>query len=67
MIRDGLLFISSKVTASKSKTRSVRTTIPGMIALHHNIKAGSTVVWGMDPKTGNVWLAEVDGRKVWKG
>ena len=27
---------------------------------------GSTVVWGMDPGTGNVWIAEVDGRKVWK-
>jgi hypothetical protein len=37
-----------------------------MIAGHHQIKDGSTMVWGMDPNTGNVWLAEVDGRKSWK-
>jgi len=37
-----------------------------MIALHHKIEAGATIVWGMDPRTGNVWLEGVDGKKVWK-
>jgi len=66
MIRDGMLYISSKVTASKPRTRSVRTTIPEMIALHHKIEAGTTIVWGMDPRTGNVWLEGVDGKKAWR-
>ena len=35
------------------------------IALHHKIESGSTVVWGMDPRTGNVWQEVVDGKNVW--
>jgi len=67
MLRDGMIYISSKATRTKPGTKSVRTTIPEMIARHHRIEDGSTVVWGMDPKTGNVWIDEVDGKKVWDG
>ncbi len=63
-IKDGMLLISSKVTISTPRSKSVRTTIPEVIATHHRIKAGSEIVWGMDPKTGGVWIVEVDGRKL---
>ena len=63
-IKDGNLLISTKVTISTPRSTSVRTTIPEVIATHHKIKAGSEVVWGMDPKTGTVWIAEVDGKKI---
>jgi len=63
-IKDGMLLISSKVTISTPRSKSVRTTIPEVIATHHKIKPGSEIVWGMDPKTGNVWIVEVDGRRL---
>jgi hypothetical protein len=63
-IKDGILLISSKVTISTPRSKSVRTTIPEVIATHHRIKPGSEIVWGMDPKNGGVWLAEIDGRKI---
>jgi len=66
-IKDGLLLVDSSVTIATPKSKSVRTTIPEVIATHHRMKPGSTIVWAMDPKTGGVWLAEVDGRKVDRG
>ncbi len=63
-IKDGLLLIPSSVTIATPKSKSVRTTIPEVIATHHRMKPGSEIVWAMDPKTGGVWLAEIDGRKV---
>ena len=65
-IKDGILFIPSKVARSTPRSKSVRTTIPEVIASHHDIKIGSEITWAMDPKTGNVWIAEVDGKKVGK-
>jgi hypothetical protein len=66
-IKDGMLLISSKVTISTPRSKSVRTTIPEVIATHHKIKPGSEIVWGMDPKTGSVWLDQINGKPVKKG
>jgi len=66
-IKDGVLLISSKVTISTPRSKSVRTTIPEVIATHHRIKPGSEIVWGMDPRTGSVWVVEIDGRKLERG
>ncbi|MBM4250073.1 MAG: hypothetical protein FJ149_11765 [Euryarchaeota archaeon] len=63
-IKDGVLLISSKVTISTPRSKSVRTTIPEVIATHHRIKPGSEIVWGMDPKTGRVWMESVDGKNI---
>jgi len=48
------------------RMRSVRMTILELIALHHKIMSWSSIVWGMDPRTGNVWLEGVDGKKAWR-
>jgi hypothetical protein len=65
-IKDGNLLIPTKVTISTPRSASVRTTIPEVIATHHKIKPGSEIVWGMDPKTGEVWIDGVDGKTLQK-
>jgi len=64
IIKDGILFIQSKVAQSTPKSKSVRTTIPEVIAGHLHIKVGSEILWGLDPKSGEVWIDQVDGKKV---
>ena len=62
MSKEGVLHFESKCTKARKGSLSVQTTVPQTICQVRGIKIGSKLVWGLDPKTGRVWIEKVNGK-----
>ena len=50
---------ATSITAARSSTESLRTTIPAWVVKHMALAKGDRVDWTLD-KDGNVWMVKVE-------